>query len=178
MNTYVALLRGINVGGNNLLPMKALTTILESLGCDNVRTYIQSGNAVFDVKRVLPKGFVETFGTAVQRDHGFKPHVVLLRAAELAQAIKNNPFPVTDGKALHFFFLDSSPENPDLASLNELKADSEDFAMKGRVFFLYTPAGLGRSKLAAKVERALGVPATARNWNTASKLAEMAGHAT
>lgn len=177
MNTYVALLRGINVGGNNLLPVKALTAIIEGMGCDNVRTYIQSGNAVFESKRELPKGFSEAFGAAVHRGHGFKPHVLLLPAADLARAIKANPFPVADGKALHFFFLDSSPENPDLASLNELKADSEDFVLKERVFYLYTPAGLGRSKLAAKVERALGVPATARNWNTVSKLAEMAGQA-
>lgn len=174
MSTYIALLRGINVGGNNLLPMKALVAILEDLGCENVRTYIQSGNAVFDVKSGLTKGFADRFGEAVRTGHGFKPSILLLQAVELENAIKGNPFPTADGKALHCYFLASTPKKPDLASLNQLKAASEAFVLKERVFYLYTPDGLGRSKLAVKVERALGVAATARNWNTVSKLAEMA----
>ena len=176
MSTYVALFRGINVGGNNLLPMKALVSILEDVGCEEVRTYIQSGNAVFRTKGKSTKHLAEQIGAAVRKGHGFTPQVLLLSASELAAAIEGNPYPTEDGKALHFFFLQSTPANPDTASLDALRAGSEAFTLAGRVLYLFTPDGLGRSKLAAKVEGVLGVPATARNWNTVNKLAEMTRH--
>ncbi len=131
MKTCIALFRGINVGGNNLLPMKELRAVLEDLGMEDVRTYIQSGNAVFRTTEDEPK-------------------------------------------SLHVFFLESTPENPDLDGIETLKQESERYHLDGRVFYLHAPEGIGRSKLSARVERLVGVPVTARNWRTVSRIAEMA----
>ena len=86
-----------------------------------------------------------------------------------------SPSATADGKALHFYFLDACAERPDLEKLRLVQADSEEFELRGAVFYLLAPDGIGRSKLAAQVERCLGVPATARNWNTVRKLGEMVG---
>jgi uncharacterized protein (DUF1697 family) len=174
MNIYIALFRGINVGGNNLLPMKELAGILQRVGCTSVRTYIQSGNAVFSTQKRDAKKIADEIGAGILEVRGFRPKVMLLGLPELEQAIKNNPFKTADGKALHVFFLESVPKKPDLAALTALKAESERFALEGNVFYLYTPDGFGRSKLGAKVEQRLGVAGTARNWNTVSKLMTMA----
>jgi uncharacterized protein (DUF1697 family) len=167
---YVALFRGINVGGNNILPMKELVTLLEGLGCTGVKTYIQSGNAIFSTERGQKDELAEEISAAIQQSHGFQPKVLLLSAAELKGALANSPFETTDGKALHFYFLASLPESPDLTGLETLKSGNEAFKLGDKIFYLYAPDGIGRSKLAEKVERLLGVPATARNLNTVNKL--------
>lgn len=171
MKTYVALFRGINVGGRNQLPMKELTAILESLGFTSVRTYIQSGNAVFQSRGAAVVGPI---AATILKKRGFAPAVMLLTADDLAKAIAECPFDGSKGTALHLFFLDRPPEKPDLDSLERLKAKNEEFELRGKVFYLFAPDGIGRSKLAPAVERKLGVPATARNWNTVMKLGEMA----
>ena len=108
MNTYVALFRGINVGGKNILPMKELVGILEGIGCEKVKTYIQSGNAVFRAGNNNTKKFEEEISSKIFESHGFKPKVLLLDVKDLADAIEKNPFGNTEGKALHFFFLESA----------------------------------------------------------------------
>ncbi len=175
MNTFIALLRGINVGGHNKLPMRELKALLESLGLANVQTYIQSGNVVFQIGRTDLPALGEAIGVAIGQSHGFVPKILLLSLADLATAVAQNPFPATDEqhKTLHFYFLESAPSNPDLTGLASLKTNSEQFELIDTVFYLHAPEGIGRSKLAAKVEKALGVPATARNWRTVSKLVEM-----
>ena len=112
----------------------------------------------------------EKIGQKILNTFGFEPKVLLLELAELNFAIENNPFKTDDGKVLHFFFLASLPESPDLNQLNALKSDTEEFKLINNIFYLYAPAGIGRSKMGAKVEKCLGVQATARNWNTISKL--------
>jgi uncharacterized protein (DUF1697 family) len=99
--------------------------------------------------------------------------VLLLKVSELEDAIENNPFKTLEGKTLHFFFLESTPVKPDIDGLSNIKTNSEEFNLNKNIFYLYAPDGIGRSKLAAKVEHALGVPVTARNWNTVSKLIAM-----
>jgi uncharacterized protein (DUF1697 family) len=173
VNTYIALFRGINVGGKNILPMEDLVGILEGMGCEKVKTYIQSGNAVFRTETNQTKKIAEEISSAVLEGYGFKPKILILDSSELEEAIENNPFRTEVGKALHFFFLESTPAEPDLDGLASAKSDSEEFCLNRNMFYLYTPDGFGRSKLAAKVEQALGVPVTARNWNTISKLAAM-----
>jgi uncharacterized protein (DUF1697 family) len=170
MNSYIALFRGINVGGNNILPMKELAGILEDLGCEKVKTYIQSGNVVFQSKKEQPHELAGEITAKILEHYGFEPKVILLEKSDLQDAIENNPFATDDGKALHFFFLASRPEKADLERLMALKSASEAYKLHKKVFYLYTPDGLGRSKLATKVEQCLGIPATARNWNTVSKL--------
>ncbi|GJM42517.1 MAG: hypothetical protein DHS20C20_27990 [Ardenticatenaceae bacterium] len=175
MKTFIALLRGINVGGHNKLPMRELVQLLESLGLANVKTYIQSGNVVFQSERTDLPALSNEIGTAVQESHGFTPRVLLLSLADLQTAVSQNPFPATDDqhKTLHFYFLESAPPDPDLAKLEAAKSESEQFKLIDRVFYLYAPEGIGRSKLAEKVERALGVAATARNWRTVGKIIGM-----
>lgn len=173
MKTYIALLRGINVGGKSTLPMKDLIATLESLGCTNVRTYIQSGNAIFAAKDDRTDDLAEAISAAIGQRHGFQPKVLLLTASAVQEAMANSPFETSDGKALHFYFLASPPESPDLAGLDQLRSGAEAFRLDSAVFYLYAPDGIGRSKLAAKVEQLLGVPATARNLNTVKKLVAM-----
>ncbi len=173
MNTYITLLRGINVGGKNILPMKELAAMLETLGCENVRTYIQSGNVVFQSRKGLAEIEAAAISKKIMDKKGFEPRVLLLDVATFQEAINNNPFPTDNGKILHFNFLTSPANQPDLDLLEAVKKDTEQFLLKDMVFYVYAPDGIGRSKLATVVEKALGVPATARNWNTVNKLAKM-----
>ena len=173
MKAYIALFRGINVGGKNILPMKDLVEILEKMDCTGVRTYIQSGNAVFRIKNEQKELTAAGIGSKILESHGFEPKVLLLEESEFQNAIDNNPFQTDNGKALHLFFLDSPPKSPDLEALMSVKSSSEEFELIDKVFYLFAPDGIGRSKLAAKVEKWLGVPATARNWNTVRKLSTM-----
>lgn len=176
MKTYIALLKGINVGGNNILPMKDLVVLLEKLGSHNVKTYIQSGNAVFRSKAENVSMLSNKISTAIQESHGFKPHVVLLQLADMEEAIASNPFPEAESKpkSLHVYFLDSVPRNPDIEALENIRKDGELFHLKGNVFYLKAPEGVGRSKLAARVEKSLGVTATARNWRTVCEIMNIA----
>lgn len=173
MNTYIALFRGINVGGTGILPMKDLSAILENLGCVDVKTYIQSGNVVFKRKQTNTEKLAKEISDKVLDNKGFAPKVMLLEIKELEEAINNNPFSTEEGKALHFFFLDSIPKKPDIEKIESVKGKSEQYKLFEKVFYLFAPEGVGKSKLAAAAEKCLGVPATARNWNTVSKLISM-----
>lgn len=155
--------------------MKDLVRILEGMGFQDIRTYIQSGNVVFRSDRKCAARDAGRISDAVEKEFGFRPNVLLLTHAELAEAIARNPFPTDEGKFLHFFFLESEPGEPDLDALDAIRSETEQFRLDGRVFYLYTPDGFGKSKLAARVERALGVSATGRNFNTVGKLFDMAG---
>lgn len=172
MTTHIALLRGINVGGKARLPMKDLVEVFESAGCKRVRTYIQSGNVVFECEGEADAAEI---GRRILDRHGFEPFVLILGKDDFEDAIGENPFTVEDGKALHVFFWAAPPPYPDLDGLTALRTSSEVFWLGTKAFFLHAPDGVGRSKLAARVETALGVPVTARNWNTVAKLADMAG---
>ena len=177
MTTYIALVRGINVGGKNLLPMRDLVSNLETLGAEQVRTYIQSGNAVFRHDSRSPTKLAKTIGAAIRGSHGFEPRVLVLHVHDLERAIAANPFPEAEDepKSLHLFFLASVPQAPDLEALQEIAGPDERFRLVGRVFYLHAPHGIGRSKLAARAEKALGVRATGRNWRTIGKIAELIG---
>jgi uncharacterized protein (DUF1697 family) len=176
MKTYIALFRGINVGGKNLLPMKVLKELLESLDLQQVRTYIQSGNAVFQGEQAADARLAESISAEIKKIHGFEPRVLLLKSEELTGAIQSNPFPDAEPKpqTLHLGFLTAVPEKPDLDALENFRGESERFALKGKVFYLHAPEGIGRSKLAAQAERLLGVAMTVRNWRTVNKLMAMA----
>jgi uncharacterized protein (DUF1697 family) len=176
MTTYIALFRGINVGGSHLLPMKDLKLLLEQNGCVDVQTYIQSGNVIFRSAVSDVDLLAKQVRAAVGRSHGFEPRLLVLTRSELERAAASNPFPEAEEtpKSVHLFFLADAPKKPDLKSLEDVKAKTERFALKGKVFYLHTPEGFGTSKLAQKAERLLGVEATARNWRTVATLLEMA----
>jgi uncharacterized protein (DUF1697 family) len=176
MNTYIALFRGINIGGKNSLPMKELVALLKGLGARNVKTYIQSGNAIFQSTEKDTPHLSQKIGTEIKKRHGFDPCVLVLRLDEIEKAIAENPFPEveTAPSTLHLGFLACTPENPDLKKLESLKKESERFHLRDSVFYLHAPEGVGRSKLAASSEKLLGVPMTDRNWRTVCKIREMA----
>lgn len=176
MKTYITLFRGINVGGKNTLPMKELVALLEDIGCQNVKPYIQSGNVVFQSKVNEPSQLSNNISVEIMKRRGFEPFILLLGLEELEKAITNNPFPEAenDPMALHVGFLASAPKNPDLETLENLRKDSERFYLIDTVFYLHAPEGVGRSKLAANTERLLGVPMTDRNWRTVCKIKGMA----
>lgn len=176
MTTWIALLRGINMGGHHKLPMKSLAALLEQLGCRDVRTYIQSGNAVFRHAARDGQRLAGQIGAAIREAHGFEPFVLLLRREELERSAAGNPFPHAESSPtrLSLFFLGGAPERPDLAGLDRLKRPTETFVLDGATFYLHTPDGFGNSKLAARIPALLGVEATARNWRTVTTLLELA----
>ena len=177
MNTCILFLRGINVGGNNSLPMKELVSILEGTGARKIRTYIQSGNAVFQSAGKNASQLPKKLAAEIKKRHGFEPYIHILDVDAIMRAIAENPFPEAeaDPSSLHLGFLASKPTSPDLEKLSSLKAKSERFHLTDRVFYLYAPEGIGRSKLAASTEKLHGVPMTDRNWRTVCKVMEMAG---
>jgi uncharacterized protein (DUF1697 family) len=173
MRTYIALFRGINIGGRNSLPMKDLTSIFETLGARNAKTYIQSGNVVFQISSKDISSFSKRLGGEIMKRRGFEPQILVIEPSEVETAMTNNPFPEAEPSSLHLGFLAFPPENPDLKKLESLKKDSERFCLIDRIFYLHAPEGVGRSKLAASSEKLLGVPMTDRNWNTVCKLKAM-----
>jgi uncharacterized protein (DUF1697 family) len=175
MRVWIALLRGINVGGN-LLPMKELVAVLEKAGCRDVRTYIQSGNVVFRHAMIDAERLASRLHSAVSKGRSFQPRVLVLDRANFKRAIAANPFPkaVKEPGSLHLFFLVARPSDPDLETLNRTKVRREAFALKGQVFYLHTPDGFGTSRLAQRAVRHLGVDATARNWRTVNAVLELA----
>ncbi len=171
----IALLRGINVGGKNALPMKELVSLLGDLGARDVQTYIQSGNAVFVGPARDTSNLSAQIADEIQKRRGFRPDVLLLAPEDIEAAIRKNPFPeaVAEPKTLHAGFLASKPERPNLEALEGLRNANERFQLVDRVFYLHAPDGVGRSKLAAKAERLVGVAMTDRNWRTVLKIREM-----
>jgi uncharacterized protein (DUF1697 family) len=175
MTTCVGLLRGINVGGKHSLPMQTLRDILSALGCEDVKTYIQSGNAIFNFDKDS-QILAGEISAAIERDFGFAPSVQILKFQDYQSILEANPFPdaVSEPKALHIAFLAKTPNAPDLAAVEELRSATEKFHLTDGAFFLHAPDGIGRSKLAAKIDKCLGVETTGRNWRSANAIAELA----
>jgi uncharacterized protein (DUF1697 family) len=176
MTTCIALLRGINLVGRNQLSMKDLVAIVEAAGGVEVRTYIQSGNVIFRSRATDLGRLGGRIASLVQARRGFAPRVLVLTPRDLARAVAANPFPAAerDPRSMHVFFLAERPSKPDLEALEAARFRTERFQLTGRLFYLHTPDGFGTSKLAERVERHLGVAATARNWRTVTTLDRMA----
>ncbi len=170
MSVQIALLRGINVGGNRSLPMAELSAILTGLGARDVRTYIQSGNAAY--RGALDQ---DAISDAVLAAKGFRPGVVVIPLKSYAPVLAANPFPEAeaDPKALHLFFL-SAPSLAKETDLAAAKGPKERFVLTERALYLHTPDYLSGSLLAPRLERLLGVAATGRNWRSAVKILELA----
>ncbi len=175
MKTYIALFRGINVGGNSILPMKELVVVLESIGLHNLKTYIQSGNVLFQSKGKSDTQLSAAISGAIKQSHGFEPKVLLLDSMALEKVIQANPFVEAEAvpNTLHVGFMASIPDDPDMQSLEKIRAEKERFQIIKNTFYLYAPDGIGRSKLAAQAEKILGAPMTMRNWRTVSKIMTM-----
>ena len=176
MKTWIALLRGINVGGHNRLPMSGLSQILKSAGCEQVKTYIQSGNVVFKADIESASQFAEQIGQAIEQEHGCCPATHLITVDELAEAIASNPYPqaTTEPKTLHLSFLERSPAEELVSAAKQLLSESESFKVIGSLLYLHAPEGIGRSKFAGGIDGALQMQTTGRNWRTVVKLEELA----
>ena len=174
MSAYLALFRGINVGGKNLLPMKELTSMMASIGCGSARTYIQSGNAVFTYDGDM-KHLSAQLSDVIEQQKGFRPNIHILSASDFKHIAAQNPYTGMDAdpKTVHINFLISPAEKANLPAIKELQTETEQFELTRQAFFLYAPDGIGRSKLVAKLEQLLGVPITGRNLRTIKKLGEM-----
>jgi uncharacterized protein (DUF1697 family) len=176
MKKYIALFRGLNMGGHNIIPMKELAAILESLGLHDVWTYVQSGNVIFSSDETDTAKLSAVISGEIMKSRGFEPKVLVLTPDDIRKAVESNPFPEAESnpKSLAVTFLFTPPVNPDLATLEALKTDTEKFKLVGSFFYIFAPDGFGRSKLAARAEKCLGVPGTSRNWRTVQKIIEMA----
>lgn len=174
MPVWIVLIRGINVGGKNMVPMKTLAADLSASGCADVKTYLQSGNIVFSHKSKSARAVEDLVANAIETRHRFRPSVMCLSAAELAEAVAANPFKSAEAnhKELHLVFLAAEPSNAAVEGLAKHKA-GDNYAVIGRRLYLHTPGGLLSSKIADRPERLLGVPSTARNWRTVKALYEM-----
>ena len=175
MKSYIALLRGINVGGKNRLPMKALIPLLETLKLENVRSYIQSGNVVFKAEKINAPDLSSAISTLIEKNIGFKPELFIYDSKQFKKIVHNNPYHQLEKKHLHYFFLAGTPRDVDLDQLQHLAVSGESFELTKKVFYLYAPNGIGRSKLAGKIEKLLGVSLTARNGRTVEELMILSG---
>ena len=176
MKTWIILIRGINVGGNNIVPMKELKAHLTAAGFQNVRTYIQSGNVAFESQITKQAQICERVQACIETHFGFAPKIMTLSATRLAKIIKDNPFldAVDEPKNLHISFLARPAKNANMEKILALKTESERFALTDYAAYAHLPDGVWKSKLAAGLEKHLGVPATARNWRSAGKILELA----
>ena len=176
MTLYAALLRGINVGGNNKLPMKDLNRIFAEAGCERVQTYIQSGNVVFDASPDLAASLPARIVADIAQTFGFHSPIVLRTRDHLADIFANNPF-MAEGAppaALHVLFLAAPPAAAHIDSLNPDLSPPDRFAVRGQDVYLYLPNGAARTKLTnAYFDSRLKTISTGRNWRTVTTLLAM-----
>jgi uncharacterized protein (DUF1697 family) len=178
--TYAALLRGINVGGSRKVPMADLRTLMEDLGHGGVRSYLQSGQAVFTADHGDEESLAAELAGAIEKRFGFAVDVIVRDHAYLRAIAEDCPFPAAEleAKQLHVTYF-SAPVTADrFVELDPAAYLPEEFRLGDRALYLYAPDGLGRSKLAEQLSKPRlnkGVIATSRNWNTVVKLVEMTG---
>ncbi len=171
---HIVLVRGINVGGRAKLPMATLREACAGIGCTNVTTYIQSGNAVLD--SALPAAKLATsLESAIGEAVGFTPRVIVRTADDVVRVLEHNPYPDTDERFLHIGFLDQAPTRAAVDKLGRIDCEPEGYQIRGREVYLNFVHGVGQSKALAKVPfDRLGVSMTARNLRTVKKLADLA----
>ena len=178
MATYVSLFKAINVGGNRLVKMAALKEMHEALGLQNVSIYLQTGNVVFEGDDTEPAQLAETIATEFEKRFGFRSDVMVRTAAELKEIFDNNPFrnqPEKETKWVAVIFLTAQPDPQAQQALHNNYKGPEELFVMGQELYVYYPDGVGRSKLTtAVIEKNLKVAGTGRNWNTVTKLWEMA----
>ena len=173
---YVAFLRGVNVGGKHRLPMKDLAEIFVQAGCGGVRTYIQSGNVVFDASAPAAKRLPGAITAAIAARFGFDSPVIVRSAEELLSVVRHNPFVRAgcDPTSLHVVFLADVPAKGAVATLDPDRSPPDEFVVRGREIYLCLPGGTARSKLTNQYfDSKLRTVSSVRNWKTVLALLEM-----
>jgi len=175
MNKYIVLLRGINVGGNNKLPMAELRTLLSTNGYENVVTYIQSGNIILNSTMTVEKTN-EHVKLLIKQQFDYTIPVVTLTSEEIKKCFIENPYlKIEDNtKNLHVTFLKNIPENDLVTNLEINTSNNDSYTISGKTIYLHTPDGYQKTKFSNTLfEKKLNTQATTRNWRTTTKLFEM-----
>lgn len=168
---YVALLRGVNVGGKNKLPMKNLAEMFVKAGCRDVVTYIQSGNVVFTASATVLKKLPHTIAQSIAGDFGHKVPVVIRSHEEIAAVVSRKPFPGEEG--IHVAFLADLPAAEAIAALDPDRSPGDRFHVAGREVYLHLVSAATSKLTNAWLDSKLSTVSTARNWNTVLKLLEL-----
>lgn len=178
MNTFIAILRGINVSGKKIIKMDVLTELLEQLSFENVTTYVQSGNAVFSSNLTDIKELADLIHDKIVESLDFEVPVLILTIEKLKKIIENNPFlkdSAIEKEFLHYTFLANQPTEVNAEKVEDSKAVDEQYFITEDVVYLYCPNGYGKTKLTNNFfESVLNVSATTRNHNTTTSLLQLA----
>ena len=178
MATYISLLKGINVGGKNLIKMADLRKSYENLGFQNIRTYLQSGNVIVTAKETELKELEHKISLQIKRDFGFDILVIALTPDKLVQIIHKNPFlkkPDIEPDFLYVSFLSTNPDLSEKKAIEKKLQNREEIAFTDIAFYMYCPEGYGKTKLTNSIlEKTLKVGATTRNWKTTNELLKIA----
>ncbi len=173
MTTYVAFMRGINVGGNNKLPMKDLRRVFEDQGCSEVASYIQSGNVLFDASAALARSVPGLVAKAVEAEFGITSPVIVRSAPALRKIVAQHPLgdAAAEPKLFSVGLLDAKPKAAQIKSFEVDRFLPDTWEVIGTEIFMHFPNGSARSKLTnAYIDRAFDTISTVRNWNTFTKL--------
>jgi uncharacterized protein (DUF1697 family) len=174
MTTYISILRGINVGGHNMIKMDALKQLYVSLGYSSVQNYIQSGNIIFNAPDTTTAALEETLSKAIFLTFGLHVAVIVLTPEELGNALTNNPYspdPLRDSARIYFTFVSKVPDKALLESISHGLYAPDEFSACDKVIYNYCPNGYGNTKLTNTFfERKLKLNATSRNLKTVSEL--------
>lgn len=174
--TYLALLRGINLGGKNKLPMTDLSALFVEAGCDNLRTYIQSGNVIFTAPTDVVERLPDLVTGRIAERYGYRTPVMVRTAAQLADIVANNPF-LEEGAAentLHVMFLAEPPSARRIDDLDPARSPPDAFIVRGQEIYLRLANGVARSKLTnSYFDAKLATTSTGRNWRTVTTLLAM-----
>jgi uncharacterized protein (DUF1697 family) len=174
--TYIAFLRGINVGGKNKLPMKELAAIFVDAKCNNVRTYIQSGNVIFTAAPPVAETLAQRISAQIAKQRGYRIPVVLRTIEELEKIVENNPF-IAKGvneEKLHILFLANLPDPSAVQQLDPNRSLPDAFILQEREIYLHLPNGVANSKLTNNYfDSVLKTISTGRNWRTLVKLLQL-----
>ncbi len=178
MAVIISMLRGLNVGGHNKIKMDALRALYASLKLRDAQTYVQSGNVIFRTDERDVSRLTKRIEDGIERKFGFRPDVILRTAAEMKDVIAKNPFAKRRGiepSKLLVSFLASDPGEEAREKVRQMKCDPEEMRIEGREIYIYFPNGAGQSKLPwAGLGKMLKTPGTGRNWNSVTKMMEMA----
>lgn len=179
MIKYIALLRGINVGGHKKILMADLKQLLKKYGFKNITTYIQSGNIIFETAITNKQEIIALIENAIQQKYGFEVPVILKTVEEYKQAVANNPFYKNneDINTLHLTFLSTLPSNEDKKLTNSYNFAPDKFIILNDYIYLYIAGKYHETKLSNKFfETKLKLQTTTRNWKTVLKLLELSSN--
>jgi uncharacterized protein (DUF1697 family) len=177
MQTYISLLRGINVGGNKIIKMDELKRIYQELGFQEVQTYIQSGNVIFKTSRIDSENFTKEISDKITSIYNFDVVILQRTIEEWKDVLGKNPFADKINNNLDkilVVFLDKNPQEDFINKLKDINFTPDEYSILGKEMYLYCPNGYGKTKLANPfVESKLKVKASTRNWKTILEISKL-----